>query len=572
MNIKQKIKKDPFSLLLIVSVLIVSVSILINFEGLEYLRGLIYPTTTTDEISGQKANRLEVLVYEHDHQIDKEYSFNEGGSVSITQPEDFTGSVNSGDVIESNEDIKNIILEAPSSNFVGWSGCDADTRTTCQVSVTDYQKRKVEAHYSNPEPRDSLQLFSVSNNPLGGQLTDDWTNVNPELVYKAAYTNLSGSIPSTIDDLNPDLQLTLGGNNLSGPLPPEIEGLSRTDYIGLQKNQLEGEIPSTIGELSPIYLLAYKNQLEGEIPSTIGDMGSRVERLELHENQLEGEIPASLGSEIVDLTPSELRLYDNNLERAEPGLISDSLINGFNFHNNNFNRRYSMRVLEDAASRGGTYIDFCNNPTDGGTIYYDIEGKIRSTDIRDEVNAALEAGWDIYIPIELRQDYYVYGAHRPCGPTCQDDSTCPSVEVCETDDDGEEECWIECDPRSRCYPPTCGGTDEPPPGSVDCARLTDPIYSPTDVNPNSDGIPAADDLQGLRHVYHYNSCDWWIGPGDECEPVCIHEKFSCNSPDGCGVEESICEHQGEWEYVEEFGDPSYDQPSRGTCPSVKTTY
>ncbi len=566
-------KKIEFkSFLLVLSGIILFLVMIVTFTDFtdwQQLRGLLYPTMTSDEISGTKQNRLQVLAFKNTHLPNKEYEFDDEYNISISQiVEDFTTpGLNAGGttpyVVESNQDMKNIILEAPPSNFVGWSGCDADTGTRCQISVTDHQRKKVEAHYSVPEPRDPLQLFSVSNNPIGGELTDEWVNANPELVYKAAYVELEGEIPPTIGSLNPRLQLTLGGNELEGPIPGEIGDLTATDYIGLQKNQLEGPIPPEVGNLSPIYFLAYMNELEQEIPEEMGDMGSRVERLELHDNNLTGTVPANLAEGINDLTPSELRLYNNQLEAAEDGLISESNIDGFNFHNNNFNVSSSMDVLWDAAERSGTYIDFCENPTDGGTIYYDIDGEIVNTNIRDAVNAALEEGWDVYIPIELRQRYRAY-CHWRGGPSCSGGGSC-SIN---TDEDGN---CTGCSLSASCDPPICSNFAEPPPGSVDCARLTDPIESPEDVDPNSVGIPA-DGLQGLRHVYHYDSCEWWVGPGDDCRPVCDHD-FSCGGCDDCPlVYDQGCYHTGDFEYESDPNDPSQDEPFRGICDTVHTLY
>lgn len=552
-------------------ILTVAVSVITNFRSWKSVKGLAYPTTTSSEINSTKRNKLLIQAYESKHGINKEdYEFKKV-SKNIKYKIGFNGSFKNGSTdfpIESNKDLKNIILIPNRNNFVGWSGCDAvqESTDTCLVSVIDNQTRKIEAHYSKPKPNATMQLFSISNNSsIGGSLNESWTNVKPELAYKAAYIDVSGPIPSNINELDPKLELSLGGNPLGGSIPKELGELSNTDYIGLQKTQLGGSIPKELGGLSPIYFLAYDNNLSGEIPKELGNMGDQVERFELHNNQLSGTIPASL-TNLGDLTPSELRLQNNNLEKAEIGLISDSNWQGINFYNNNFGKDASMSVLQDASNRSGTYIDFCSNPTDGGTIYYGLDGKIVKTDIENEVNAALEAGWDVYIPIQLKQKYKVWAVHRG-GPACKGSGNCFTVSH-PCGKNNEDTCYS-CSKSAYCKPPTSSGYDEPPTGSVDCAKLTGPIRSPSNVDPNSEGIPA-DGLQGLRHVYHYNSCKWWIGPGKNCKPICKY-KLSCGSPRGCPVTFWDCFQIG-WESVNQPGEPSLDSPFRGTCSKVQTNY
>lgn len=524
MKIKNKLKKDPFSLLLIVSVLIVSILTISNFEELGYLRGLIYPTTVTDEISGQKTNRLEVLVYEHNHLINKDYEFNEGGSVSITQPNEFAGTINSGEVIESNEDIKDIILEAPTGNFVGWSGCDAETENRCQVSVVSHQKRKIEAHYSNPEPRtESLQLFSVSNNPLGGQLTDNWTNANPDLIYKAAYVDLDGEIPSTIEELSPDLQLSLGGNDFTGSIPSEIGGLANTDYIGLQKNSLTENIPTEIEDTSPIYLLAYMNNLSGPIPSEIGGIGSQIERFEFHNNQLEGEVPYEL-TEIGTLTPNELRLYENNLTSTASNFMTDAPWDGINFHNNNFNRAEILSSLNDAAQNSGQYIDFCGNAP-VVEANYSVDGSSCSLSVPDEVNNAADSWNEIYVEVTLSQATEYYTGN--CSGRC-------SGEIVEVENE-EGEIVEECDTSSRCNPDTSQGSRSPYnfPGQY-CIKITEPKEECEDI----DHIP-----DEVDHRAEEDDCDTYTH--DECRPICSEGR--------CGGSATNCPDRRNW-HCEASGD------------------
>ncbi len=561
--------KEALNLFLILTITVSSVAIF-SFSNFDSLKGLLYPKKIdfTAKEGDDYGNTLQVASFINAN--GESYSFEER-EITIDQIDSSLDSQPASGMggttpysITLKEDMENVILQAPSSNFIGWSGCDATTDVRCQISVTDHQTRKVEAHYSVPEPDLPLQLWSVSNNNLGGSFNEDFFQlINPLIALKAANNNISGSLPSTIGDLD-SLQISLGRNLISGSIPADIGDLSSIEYLALHRNDLSGSIPADIGDLTSLkYLLLYNNKLSGSIPADIGDLTS-LKRLELHNNKLSGSVPADLAN-LKSLTPDELRLYNNKLTGAETGLVSKSNWDGINFNSNKFNVSASMSVLQDASSRSGSYIDFCSNPTNGGTIYYDLEGEIKSTSIKDEVNAALAAGWDVYIPIELRQQYEVY-THWRGGPTCKGSGCC--TEVCTTNSDGEEEC--SCKDCSTCEPPIVKGYDEPPPGSVDCARLTDPIYSPSDVDPNSTGIPAKG-KQGLRHVYHYNSCKWWVGPGKECEPVCEYD-VSCGSPSGCPVNSFECYHTGEFNFVNEPGNPESDMPFRGTCSSVKTNY
>ncbi|MGM0439002.1 MAG: hypothetical protein ACQEP3_01025 [Patescibacteria group bacterium] len=582
MKIK-KIKKD-YLLVLSVLLALLLITTFSSFNQLNNLKGVLdYPTTTTDEISGNKQNRLEVHAFLNDHQINKEYEFSTSEDLNyrisqvnsdITTPKDINiREENPPYVIESNEDIENIILRASGEEFIGWSGCDATKENRCQVSVTNHQKRKVEAHYSDPEPRtNSLQLFSVSNNPIGGSLSDEWVNANPDLAYKAAYIDLTGSIPDTIGDLNPELQLNLGGNELSGSIPAEIGDLSSTDYIGLYKNNLSGSIPSEIGDLSPIYFLGYDNDLSGSIPSEIGDMGSQVERLELHDTDLNGTVPYEL-VDIGDLTPSELRLYNTSIDSTASGLVEDSQWNGFNFNSASFNQSSAMSTLSDASNRGGDYIDFCGNSVTGGTVTYDLEGEMVNVDLEPEVNAALEAGWDVYISINLLQEFYVWSQYRPGGPPpCDGTPQCQTQTRTVTDEDGNEKEEEYCANTSTCGPQTQSGTDTPPIGNVTCARLEggSAITKPEQMKERGIGVP-----DNLKHVYYYDSCEWWATPGDVCEPVCEFDPGDCGSPSGCphtgGYE---CEWEGEEKYhnAPPTGPYSSEDSISKSCSTVHRTY
>ena len=470
-------------------------------------------------------------------------------------------------------EMKNIVLQAPPSHgggyFVGWSGCDVTDKEKkenwsepeppnsrgrrCQVSVTDNQIRKIEAHYMTPNEELPLQIFSISENMIDGELPDSWIDVEPELVYKASYLDLEGEIPGNIGNLSVanSLQLNLGYNTeMEGPIPDDTDNLGSIDYLGLYAMGLEGEIPEDLGSsLSPIYFLAYQNVLgqdsglDDDIPESLGEMGSRPARFELHENELKGEVPYEL-HKLSGLEPPELRLYDNRLEETEDDLILDSNWEGVNFNTNDFSTSDAMDTLEDAARRDGTYIDFCNNPADGGRVRYDLEGGCVSTDIHDEVNEAVEAGWDVYIRIELEQWYDWYDG-------------CSSANCSRSYDEGGE---CESASPSGCTVLNPSGYKQYCHGDAMCVRIEDPIESCDDITPNSEGLP-----EEVIHASRCPGCEYYTHP--ECEPECIMHGV-CT----CTTDTLWCETTYPYSGRDEKGRTS-ENPFRSTdCAQVQRLY
>ncbi len=544
----KKTLKNPF---LILSFLIISSTLIItftNFNSWESLKGLLYPTMTESEIEGSKKNVLEVLAFESVHLPNKEYHFNEK-NVSISQlSREFTSpsSLSAGGgtpyKVESNDDMKNIVLQAQGSNFVGWSGCDASTDSICQISVTNHQKRKIEAHYSVPEPSPSLQLFSVSNNKIEGELSENWLEAHPRLAYKASHNLLKGNLPENLGDLSADLQLNLGGNNFAGEIPETIGGLGSIDYVGLYNNNLEGNIPEEIGGLNPIYFLAFMNNLQGPIPPEIGSM-SRAERFELHDNQLSETVPVELIG-IGSLTPNELRLHNNNLQQTAPGLMSDAPWEGVNFYNNSFSKGSILNSLSDAAEGGGSYINFCGNAP-VIHAHYSADGKTCNLDVPDQLNQAVNSWGEIYVEVTLNQTspYYDGSCRGECTGTVR------TTEVCDDDCIGEggtnAECCSDeeyCHYSSFCNPNESTASYWPLgfshlAGSY-CIVVTEEIYECEDI----DHIPDT-----VNHAAEYPGCDYWTH--GECRPIC--NQGSCGGgtvSNNCRPNDSnwFCEPSGDY--------------------------
>ena len=174
-----------------------------------------------------------------------------------------------------------------------------------------------------PLERQALQdLYDSTDGPnwnIPSQYHEDFSNPNANLcdlwlTFQCSsdyhiigldlyYSNLIGSIPSTIGQLSSLEGLYLHANQLIGTIPSTIGQLSSLRNLDLSYNQLIGTIPSIIGQLSFLQRLDLSfNQLIGSIPSTIGQLYS-LQYLNLNGNLLIGTIPSTIGqlSSLLDL-------------------------------------------------------------------------------------------------------------------------------------------------------------------------------------------------------------------------------------------------------------------------------
>lgn len=564
----KKILKNP---ILILSFLIIAITLIItftNFNNWDHLKGLLYPTLIESEIEGSKKNVLEILAFESEHAADKEdYEFDEkeiwinqvdpddnDNKEDFNLPPEVNAKGETPYTVESNQDMKNILLEAPSRNFVGWSGCDAADDNLCQISVTNNQRRKIEAHYSIPEGGSSLQLFSMSNNAIEGALTEDWINdINPSLVFKAAHNSLKGYLPDNLGNLRARMQLNLGGNDFKGEIPKSIGDLN-VKYLGLYKNNLSGKIPKEIGNLNPKYFLLYNNELSGLIPEEIGNLGSQVQRFELHNNKLTGQVPIEL-LDIGTLKPNELRLYNNRLTSVERDFMEKAPWDGINFHNNNFGIHAIKTALYDAAkNEGGNYIDFCGNaPLIKAT--YSANGKYCHLTGTSEVNQAVEKWEKIYVEAKLEQksSYYTGSCEGYCNGSVKERWDDCDWNCIHGEGKSKEECCEEkieyCALGSLCIPGTAWNTYWPLnfrylKGNY-CILITEPIHECED----TEYIPNT-----VNHAAEYPDCNYWKHL--ECKPIC--ESGTCD-----GTVEN-CPDTSDWycevEDFEEGRDTSTTKP------------
>ncbi len=468
-------------------------------------------------------------------------------------------------------EIKDVFLEAPEEHgggrFVGWSGCDAPgeldkepscqeqtvEELRCQVSITNKQTRRIEAHYMISEPVLPLQLWSVSNNELTGGIPPTiWEILEPQIAFKSANQadgHLQGGIPDTIAEL-PSLQLNIGRNYLDGEIPEATGDMENIEWLGFYLNRLTGEIPAALGNLGDTlrYLLLYDQVgkgggLTGTLPRELGDL-TKLVRFEIHDNFLEGIIPKEL-ADISLLIPSEMRFFNNRFEGAEEGLMSDSVWEGVNFNTNRIGQQAGEDILWDAAERSGTYIDLCNNDVIGGRVDYEIGGGCKDTGIIDAVNAAVEAGWDVYIPIELYQDYEWWDGCSSA--TCQ----------IEYDDETGEPIGAS---KGGCSPQQSSNQKPYCEGRAECVRVEEPIETCDDIASNSEGLP-----EEVKHASNCPGCDYW--KHDECEPRCEFEGQCTQNTDTLECDESYpYDGRDEIEPTEE------DPPKSEDCMDVHRYY
>ncbi len=456
-----KNKRPVIVVAIMVFILVVSFG---KFSDWNLLKALLYPPSEVNyNAEGDYGNTLKVLSFTDGIKTNLEIKDAHNGDMGGTTP--YSRSY-------YDKEIRDVLLEAPleSKNsdavFVGWSGCDATRKESgaCQVSVTDYQTRKVEAHYMEIKERPLLQIFNISNNKVEGNLTDKWPQIKPEFAYKAAHTGLTGidldgSLPDKFGEFESDIkQINLGGNNLKGKIPSSIGSLNDLEYLGLYDNNLTGSIPEEIGNLTNLkYLL-------------------------LHNNQLSGKVPESLNN-LKNLNPNELRLDNNNLTGIEDGLIEGSNWAGINFYNNSLNASAIDHILEEAADRedSGNYINLCGNNV-SAEIKYNLDGTCDNVNFRDSINAAVKEGWTVYFPVDLEQEYQKYSG-------CRIDSR-----------------------RCDCVISSASGSRTPPMENISCARITNPINNCDDLKENK-GIPSQ-----IQRAAEYSGCNWYRH--DPCKPTC----------------------------------------------------
>ncbi|PON33529.1 Serine/threonine protein kinase [Parasponia andersonii] len=186
----------------------------------------------------------------------------------------------------------------------------------------------------------SLEILSLSNNKLRGNIPSDIANLSNLAGISWGNNKLSGSIPTSIGRLQKLQILGLHDNMLQQSIPLELCHLKRLSELYLRNNQLHGSIPTCLGNLSMslrslvldyneltstipsalwdlvyiLYLGLSSNSLIGSIPVDIEKLNVVIE-MDLSSNQLSGHIPSSIGG-LQDMV--NLSLANNNFEGSIP--------------------------------------------------------------------------------------------------------------------------------------------------------------------------------------------------------------------------------------------------------------
>ncbi|CAN1169375.1 Receptor-like protein EIX2 [Linum perenne] len=140
-----------------------------------------------------------------------------------------------------------------------------------------------------------LQVLSLRNNHLSGELLDCWEELSALWVVDVSNNDLSGKIPTSMGLLGMLGMLLLSENNLVGEIPSSLQNLSALTSIDLGENQLSGEIPRWIGEkLSATFILRLRsNKFHGQVPEALCNL-QLLHFLDLSNNNLSGKIPKCL--------------------------------------------------------------------------------------------------------------------------------------------------------------------------------------------------------------------------------------------------------------------------------------
>ncbi|KAB1203670.1 hypothetical protein CJ030_MR8G002764 [Morella rubra] len=153
----------------------------------------------------------------------------------------------------------------------------------------------------------SLEILSLSNNPLNGVLPSSFGNLSTSFQkFFLGDCNIKGNLLKDVGNLSNLILLDLGANELIGHIPTSVERLRNLVGLYLDDNRLEGPIPSSLCHLKRLFeVYLGGNELVGYIPECIGNLSS-LRGLYLEANQLTSMIPLSLWSlaDLLDVSMS----------------------------------------------------------------------------------------------------------------------------------------------------------------------------------------------------------------------------------------------------------------------------
>ncbi|KAB1204354.1 hypothetical protein CJ030_MR8G014195 [Morella rubra] len=171
--------------------------------------------------------------------------------------------------------------------------------------------------------RASLQEIVLTRNKLSGVLPLNlFLHLSNLRIFRVAFNNLYGKLPSALFNCTQLQYLALSGNNFTGTMPREIGNLTMLTTLYLAENNYEGTIPSEIGNLPTLERFSvFGNNFTGPIPFQIFNI-STIQSIEMTFNNLSGYLPSDIGLFLPNL--QSLLLGANKLVGTIPSSISNA--------------------------------------------------------------------------------------------------------------------------------------------------------------------------------------------------------------------------------------------------------
>lgn len=143
---------------------------------------------------------------------------------------------------------------------------------------------------------EGLQILSLRNNKLFGELPDCWHRSLMLWGIDISNNSLTGNIPTSFGVLSSLSVLLLSNNNLDGEIPSSLQNCSGLTSIDLGGNQFSGSLPLWVQKLSSFFMLRLgSNLFGGGIPEQFCSL-KNVHILDLSHNKISGSIPRCIGN------------------------------------------------------------------------------------------------------------------------------------------------------------------------------------------------------------------------------------------------------------------------------------
>uniref|UniRef100_K7KLU1 Protein kinase domain-containing protein n=1 Tax=Glycine max TaxID=3847 RepID=K7KLU1_SOYBN len=145
-----------------------------------------------------------------------------------------------------------------------------------------------------------LHTLDLSNNYFHGQNPQEFSHLNPELIFDVLiiYNDLRGKLPPSFSNLLSLKNLALARNGFVGEIPAQLGNLHYLSYLQLSElfqlnlNNRSGYLPQNFGHVLPNLknISLASNRFEGLIPNFISN-ASHLQYIDLAHNNFHGPIP-----------------------------------------------------------------------------------------------------------------------------------------------------------------------------------------------------------------------------------------------------------------------------------------